>query len=66
LTGLTFVVADAGAYRELRRQHRRMNPRGRVALTTVEGHLVTTAEGATPAETLVIDRFVAMKPGTPC
>jgi hypothetical protein len=38
-TGLTFAVADAGAYRELRRQHRRMNARGRVALTTVEAHL---------------------------
>ena len=55
LTGLTFQVADAGAYRELRRQHRRMNARGKVALTTVEGHLVT-----------VNDRFVTIKPGRGC
>ena len=29
VTGVTFAVADAGVYRELRRQHRRMNARGR-------------------------------------
>lgn len=63
-TGLTFAVADAGAYRELRRQHRRMNARGKVALTTVEGHLV--GEEATASERLVVDRFIAIKPGTGC
>jgi hypothetical protein len=66
LTGLTFPVADAGAYRELRRQHRRMNPRGKVALTTVEGHLATVVEQTTTAERLVVDRFITMKPGTGC
>jgi hypothetical protein len=66
LTGLTFDVADGGASRELRRQHRRLNPRGKIALTTVEGHLVDEAEGATTAERLVVDRFVTMKPGTGC
>jgi hypothetical protein len=60
LTGLTFAVAESGAYRELRRQHRRMNGRGNVALTTIEGHLATTGER------LVVDRFVAIKPGTAC
>ena len=64
LTGLTLTVADAGAYRELRRQHRRMNPRGKVALTTVEGHLVD--EGSTTSERFVVDRFVAIKPGRGC
>jgi hypothetical protein len=64
VTGLTFTVADAGAYRELRRQHRRMNARGKVALTTVEGHLAT--EASTQSERLVVDRFVAIKPGTGC
>ncbi len=63
LTGLTLTVADAGAYRELRRQHRRMNPRGKVALTTVEGHVVN--EGTT-SEQLVVDRFVTIKPGQGC
>lgn len=60
LTGLTFAVAESGAYRELRRQHRRMNARGKVALTTIEGHLATTGER------LVVDKFVAIKPGTAC
>lgn len=63
-TGVTFTVADAGAYRELRRQHRRMNARGKVALTTVEGHL--TGERAAPGERLVVDQFIAIKPGTGC
>lgn len=66
LTGLTFPVADAGVYRELRRQHRRMNPRGKVALTTVEAHLELVAAGSTTSERLVIERFITMKPGTGC
>lgn len=66
LTGLTLPVADAGAYRELRRQHRRMNPRGKVALTTIEGHLVAVGEGSATTERLVVDRFVTMKPGQGC
>jgi hypothetical protein len=66
LTGLTFVVSESGLYNELRRQHRRMNPKGRVAVTTIEGHLVTVARAATTSEQLVVDRFVTMKPGTPC
>jgi hypothetical protein len=66
LTGLKLAVADAGAYRELRRQHRRMNPRGKIALTTIEGHLVTTKTESTTSERLVVDRFVTMKPGQGC
>jgi NlpE N-terminal domain/NlpE C-terminal OB domain len=65
-SGLTFSVADAGAYRELRRQHQRMNPRGKVALTTVEGHLITVGNGSTKSERLVVDAFIAIKPGTGC
>ncbi len=64
LTGLRFAVADTGAYRELRRQHRRMNARGKVALTTVEAHVVP-ADSAT-SERLVVDKFIAIKPGTGC
>jgi NlpE-like protein len=59
LTDLTFTVSESGAYRELRRQHRRMNSRHKVALTTVEGHLAASGR-------LVIDRFVTIKPGTAC
>ncbi len=66
LTGLTLPVADAGAYRELRRQHRRLNPRRKVALTTVEAHFVTTAKESTLIERLVVDRFITLKPGKGC
>jgi copper homeostasis protein (lipoprotein) len=65
-TGLTFVVADAGAYRELRRQHGRMNARGKVALTTIEGHLILAGKDATTSEKLVVDKFITIKPGIGC
>jgi hypothetical protein len=65
LTGLELpVVVDAGAYRQLRRYHRQMNAGGKVALTIVEGHLVTDA--ATASERLVVDQFISLKPGTGC
>jgi hypothetical protein len=63
---LALPVADAGAYRELRRQHRRMNPRGKIALTTVEAHLVAIEKDSTTSERLVVDRFITMKPGQGC
>jgi hypothetical protein len=62
LSGLRLRVAEAGAFKELRRQHRVKNPRGKVALTTVDAHLAHVASG----EVLVVDRFVTIKPGTPC
>ena len=66
-SGLTFPVADTGAaYRELRRHHQRMNALGKVALTTVEGHLVNLGKGSTTSERLVLDRFITIKPGTGC
>ena len=65
LTGLEFpVVVDAGAYQQLRRYHRTMNARGKVALTAVEGHLVSG--GATTSERLVVDTVISLKPGTGC
>jgi len=66
LTGLTFVVAEAGVYNELRRQHRHMNPLGKVALTTIEGHLATLTYKSTPREFLVLDKFITIKPGRGC
>jgi hypothetical protein len=62
LTGLELRVAEAGAFKELRRQHRVMNPRGKVALTTVDAHLQHVENG----EVLVVDHVVTIKPGTPC
>ena len=43
-----------------------MNPRGKVALTTVEAHLVTATTESTTSERLVVDRFITMKPGRGC
>jgi len=64
-SGLTFSVADTGAaYRDLRRHHQRMNAHGNVALTTIEGHLVTVGNGS--SERLVLDKFITIKPGTGC
>jgi hypothetical protein len=65
-TGIEWPVADAGAYRELRRQHRRLNPRGKVTLTTVEAHLALAGDAAAPTEALVVDRVIGLKPGTGC
>jgi NlpE N-terminal domain len=62
LTGLPLRVAEVGAFKELRRQQRVMNPRGKIALTTIDAHLAQVASG----EVLVIDRFVTIKPGIPC
>jgi hypothetical protein len=62
LTGLPLRVAEAGAFKELRRQQRVMNPRGKVALTTVDAHLAHVSSG----EVLVVDRFLTIKPGKPC
>jgi hypothetical protein len=62
LTGLPLRVAEAGAFKELRRQQRVMNPRGKIALTTVDAHLAHVSSG----EVLVVDRFVTIKPGKPC
>ena len=66
LTGLRWPVAETGAGRELRRQQRLLNPRGKVALTRLEAHLETVASGAATSEVLVVDRFVTIKPGTAC
>ncbi len=62
LTGLPLRVAEAGAFKELRRQQRVMNPRGKIALTTVDAHLAHVSSG----EVLVVDRFLTIKPGKPC
>jgi len=66
LTGLTLSVAETGAYRDLRRHHRTMNARGKVALTTVEAHLVAAHGSAAPTERLVVDKLIGIKPGTGC
>jgi hypothetical protein len=43
-----------------------MNPRGKIALTTVEAHLVAIEKDSTTSERLVVDRFITMKPGQGC
>jgi len=67
VTGLELPIADTGAYKELRRQHRVLNPRHRVALTTVEAHIATAATGDETHEVLVVDKVVQpIRPGQGC
>ncbi len=66
-TGLEFPIAESGAYNELRRQHRVLNPRHKVALTTVEAHLANVTAGDATREVLVLDKVVQpIKPGQGC
>lgn len=62
VTGLELPIADAGALKELRRQQRVLNPAHKVALTTVDAHIVTSGAG----EQLVIDKVIKLKPGAGC
>ena len=66
-TGLEFPIAESGAYNELRRQHRVLNPRHKIALTTVEAHLANVTAGDATREVLVLDKVVQpIKPGQGC
>lgn len=66
VTGLQWPVAAMGAFKELRRQHRVLNGSHKIALTTVEGRIVTAASGDAEREVLVIDKVVGLKPGSGC
>jgi hypothetical protein len=66
LTGLKFTVAEANAFKELRRQHRVLNSRGKSALTSVEAHIVSVADGDATREVLVVDRVIGLKPHAHC
>ena len=67
ITGLALEVAPGAGYEELLRQHRRLNRNGPAALTEIEAHL-EQLEGPddTSREVLVVDRFLSLKPRTPC
>jgi NlpE-like protein len=62
ITGLELPIADAGALKELRRQQRVLNPAHKIALTTVDAHIVDSGSG----EQLVIDKVIKVKPGAGC
>jgi hypothetical protein len=67
VTGLEFPVAEVGAYKELRRQHRVLNPRRKVALTSVAAHLANVTANGVTREWLVVDEVLTpIKPGTGC
>jgi hypothetical protein len=67
VTGLELPIADAGAFKELRRQHRALNRTRKVAFTTVEAHFTIVAAGDSTREVLVVDRVVEpIKPGKGC
>jgi hypothetical protein len=62
VTGLELPIADEGALKELRRQHRVLNPAHKIALTTVDAHIVDLGTG----EQLVIDKVIKLRPGAGC
>jgi hypothetical protein len=66
ITRLELPIANEGALKELRRLHRSLNPAHKVALTAVDGHIVAGAPGAGSREQLVIDKVIAIKPGSGC
>jgi hypothetical protein len=67
VTGLEFPIAEVGAYKELRRQHRLLNPRRKVALTSVSAHFANVTANGVTREWLVVDEVLApIKPGTGC
>jgi hypothetical protein len=64
VTGLELAIANNDSLKELRRLHRNLNPTHKVTLTAVDAHIV--AAGAATREQLVIDRVIAIKPGSGC
>lgn len=66
LSGLKLAVVPDRGFKELRRQHRLLNARGKPALTTIEGHLSEAGKGDQRREVLVVDRVVTLKPGAHC
>jgi len=63
VTGLELSIAPNESLKELRRLHRVLNPTHKVALTAVDAHFVG---GAATSEQLVIDKVIAIKPGSGC
>jgi NlpE-like protein len=66
LTGLSVPIVKNSAFNELRRQHRTMNPQGKIARTAIEGRymLVNLKDGVT--EMLIVDHVLKILPGTGC
>lgn len=66
LSGLTLGIVPERGFKDLRHKHRVMNARGKPALTTIEGHLAAAGKDDRHREVLVVDRVIALKPGTLC
>jgi copper homeostasis protein (lipoprotein) len=66
LSGLQLPVAQQREYTELRRLHRRLNPRGKTALASIEGRIAAVASGDAVAETLIVERVIDLRPGAGC
>jgi hypothetical protein len=64
VTGLELAIVNNDSLKELRRLHKALNPTHRVALTAIDAHIV--AAGAAAGEQLVIDKVIAIKPGSGC
>jgi NlpE N-terminal domain/NlpE C-terminal OB domain len=66
LSGLKLAIVPERGFKELRRQHRILNARGKPALTTIEGHLSEAGKREQRREALVVDRVITLKPGAHC
>jgi hypothetical protein len=66
LTGLSVPIVKNSAFSELRRQHRTLNPNGKVTRTAIEGRFMWVNLKAGPTEMLVVDHVLKLLPGTGC
>jgi copper homeostasis protein (lipoprotein) len=66
VTGREWPLAEGRGFKELRRQQRLVNGRASPARASIEAHLTTPDDGDLAGETLVVDRFVTLRPGIGC
>ncbi|HEY8520036.1 MAG TPA: copper resistance protein NlpE N-terminal domain-containing protein [Gammaproteobacteria bacterium] len=66
LTGLAYTAASGAGYDDLLRQHRRLNRANAPSLAELDGHAEVASAPDGAHEVLVVDRFVTLKPRTPC
>jgi NlpE N-terminal domain len=66
LSGLSLPIVKNSAFSELRRQHRTLNPSGKITRTAVEGRLILVNLKDVVTEMLIVDHVLKLLPGTGC
>ena len=59
-------IVKNNAFSELRRQHRTLNPSGKITRTAVEGRLILVNLKDVVTEMLIVDHVLKLLPGTGC